>query len=168
MINSPYTIPYTIYIYSIPIPHPESSLYSTILLEQTYLATSSTRQQYATDNTLDQCKSFALRQRVCKFLVYSVNTRPTCETTILTTTNKEIPKICEFATFSAHINTFQRIETNKWIFILQHKTPYALECDGETTHGDILRHRNHLLKRRMYILHGLTNTDGRRRENIQH
>ncbi|KAI5636942.1 baculovirus F protein domain-containing protein [Phthorimaea operculella] len=88
-------------------------------------------------NTLEDCKSFAPNKRVCKLPVYNVNTRPTCETSILTSTSTTVPEICEVVTFSANINTFQALQTNRWIYIVRHKTSYTLECDSTTTHGDI-------------------------------
>lgn len=125
-------------LYSIPIKHPDSSLYSTILPELTYLATSTTRQNYVIANSLENCKAFAPDTRVCKDLpVYNINTRPTCEMEILVTTDKEVPKICEVTTFAAHINTFQPLENNKWIFILRHKTSYVLECGDKVTNDEV-------------------------------
>ncbi|XP_028158549.1 uncharacterized protein LOC114351503 [Ostrinia furnacalis] len=134
VINDKFTL---YHLYSIPISHPDSSLYSTILPERTYIATSTTRQQYAITNSLADCKTFTSNTKVCKFIVYNVNARPTCEMSILSSTSRNVPDICEVATFSAYINTFQEIKSNKWIFILQHKTPYALECGDKTTHSEI-------------------------------
>ncbi|XP_052749102.1 uncharacterized protein LOC128200683 [Galleria mellonella] len=130
---------FTLYhIYSIPILHPSSTLYSTILPEQTFLAMNSNRQQYVTMNDLGKCKNFVTETKVCNDLpVYNVNTRPTCETAILTTTRQDVPEICQVTTFSANINTLQPIRNNKWIYILQHTTPYTLECKDETNHGEI-------------------------------
>lgn len=130
---------FTLYhIYSIPIRHYDSSLYSTILPEQPFLATSSTRQQYATLESLKNCKTFAEKKMVCKNLpIYNQNTRPICEMSILLSTDSELPKICEKTTFSAQINTFQAIDDNKWIYILHHKTTGVLQCIDKSTHYEL-------------------------------
>lgn len=96
------------HLYSIPIRHPDSHIFSTILPEHTYLATSSTRQQYVTFNTYERCKTFAPGKTVCKDLPdYNYNTRPTCKMAILLSTERGLPSICETTTFSATINTLQ-------------------------------------------------------------
>lgn len=124
---------FTLYhIYSIPIPHPNTVLYSTILPEQPYLATSSTRQQYITMESMTRCKIVAPRRWICNLPVYNYQTRPICEMAIMLHTTKELPSTCETTTFTAQINIFQPIETNKWIFLLQNETASALQC-GETT-----------------------------------
>ena len=126
------------HLYSIPIQHPDSSIYSAILPEQTYMATSTTLQQYVTFNSLQDCKTYAPGKRVCgKLPVYNYNTRPTCEMAILLSSNKELPSICEITTFAAHINTFQHLQNNKWIYILKHKTPCVLQCKNGTTHQEL-------------------------------
>ncbi|KAG7302377.1 hypothetical protein JYU34_013886 [Plutella xylostella] len=126
------------HLYSIPIKHPNTSLYSTILPEQTYLATSSTQQQYVTINSLDQCKLYAPGKRVCNRVpVYNYNTRPICEMAILLSYTHNLPNICEVTTFSASINTFQRISANKWIYILNRKTPCVLQCGDQTSHHEL-------------------------------
>lgn len=130
---------FTIYhLYSIPIRQPNSTMYSTILPEQTYLATNPTRQQYVSINTLNSCKTYAPEKIVCESLpVYNYNTRPICEMAVLMSKTKEIPTNCVKTTFAAHINTFQAIEANKWIFILRFPTPCVLQCGDKTTHHEI-------------------------------
>ncbi|CAK1585598.1 unnamed protein product [Parnassius mnemosyne] len=81
---------------------------------------------------------FATESKVRKdLLIYHINTRPICEVVILTVTIQQIPEVCDVTTFFAHINTFQALRNNKWIYILQRKTPYSLECESKTTHGKI-------------------------------
>ncbi|CAK1595012.1 unnamed protein product [Parnassius mnemosyne] len=117
---------------------PDSSLYSTILREQTYLAMSTTRQQYVFMSSLDKCKDFATESKVCNdLLIYNINTRHICEVVLLITTSQQVPEVCDVTTFSAHINTFQALRNNNWIYILQRKTPYALECGSKMTNGEI-------------------------------
>lgn len=126
---------FTLYhLYSIPIIHPNSTLYSTILPEQTYLAASPTRQQYVSTSSIDDCKPYAPSSWVCNLPVYNYNTRPICEMAILLHTYKQLPSTCEPATFSAHINMFQPVSTNKWVYILQNETACVLQCEGNTKH----------------------------------
>lgn len=125
-------------IYPIPIQQDKSYLYSTILPEHSYLATSTTRQQYIVTDSIENCKTFGPNKRVCKELpVYNYNTRPTCEMAVLLDSGKDVPSSCEITSFSAHINTFQPIKNNRWIFILQHKTSCVLQCGDSTTHHEL-------------------------------
>lgn len=126
------------HMYSIPIKHNNSSYYSTLFPEHTYLATSTTRQRYVTTNLLENCKTFAAKTRVCKNLpIYNYNSRPICEIAILQSSSKELPSNCELTTFSAHVDTFQPIGSNQWIFILRFKTPSIVECGNQIEHQEI-------------------------------
>lgn len=126
------------HIYPIPIKQHDPKLYSTILPEHTYLATSTTRQHYVITDSVEKCKTFGPSKKICKELpIYNYNTRPTCEMAILLNNDKEVPSSCEITSFSAYINTFQPIKNNRWIFILQHKTPCVLQCGDTSTHHDL-------------------------------
>lgn len=130
---------FTLYrVYTVPIRHPNSLTYSTILPEQTYVATSPTRQEYTTTSSLNDCKIFTTETRVCKNLpVYNTNARPICEMAIILSTEEKLPKICEITTFSAQINTFQALRNNKWLFILHEKTTVTEECKDNIKHKEI-------------------------------
>lgn len=126
------------HIYSIPIRQPDTLLYSTILPEHTYLATSTTRQQYVSTSSVDECITFGPKKRVCKDVpIYNYNSRPTCEMAVILDSTKEVPSSCEVSTFAANINTFQPLKDNKWIFILQRKTPCVLQCGETSTHHNL-------------------------------
>ncbi|CAH0719334.1 unnamed protein product, partial [Brenthis ino] len=126
------------HMYSIPIKHYNSSYYSTLFPEHTYLATSTTLQRYVTTSILESCKMFTTKTRVCKDLpVYNYNARPICEIAILQSSSKEPPSNCELTTFSAHVDTFQSIGNNQWIFLLRFKTPSIVECGNQIEHQEI-------------------------------
>lgn len=131
---------FTLYnLYPIPINHPNSSLYSTIFPEQSYLATTNTLQQYALIGALDKCKIIATERRVCPEMpVYNHNTRPICELSIQLTPDKDLPTICQAITFNAALNTFQPLKNNKWIFLMKRHTTGLLECGNKTSHHDIV------------------------------
>lgn len=129
----------TYHIYSILIPHSQSSLVSTLFPEQAYLAIDSNHQLYASFNSMEQCKEYAPNERVCNNMpIYNVNSRPICETAILIATSTEIPEQCEISNFAAHVNTFLPLKNNKWIYMLRHETPCILECGEKSTSHNLI------------------------------
>lgn len=132
--------PLTLYhIYSIPIQHPDSSLFSTILPEHIYLATNPSGQQYISTSSLDSCKTYATGKKICRNLaIYDVDTRPTCEIKMLFSTTSVLPEICTTSTFPAQINTFQSLNNNNWLYILSKPTPCVLQCYNEASHHNLL------------------------------
>ncbi|XP_013134257.1 PREDICTED: uncharacterized protein LOC106100064 [Papilio polytes] len=123
------------HIYSTPIQHPNSSLYTTILPEHKFLATNPSGQTYISTSSLDNCKTFTEKRIVCNdLIVYDADTRPICELQALFTISKKIPSTCTSSTFVAQINTFQSLNDNRWLFILTNSTPCVLQCDNEVSH----------------------------------
>lgn len=130
---------FTLYhLYSIPIRHLNSTYYTTILPEHSYLATNPNGQQYISTSSLDDCTTYATRKKVCTGLtVYDSTARPTCETQILSSISTSIPKICTATTFPAVINTFQPLTGNTWLYILSNEVQSVLQCDNEVSHHRI-------------------------------
>lgn len=128
------------HIYSIPIQHPNSSLYTTILPKHKYLATNPSGEHYVSTSSLDNCKTYAERRSVCRdIIVYNSDTRPVCELQILLSVSNDIPTICTTTTFAAQINTFQRLENNRWLYILSNATQCILQCNNQVSHHNIYR-----------------------------
>lgn len=126
------------HIYSIPIQHPNSSLHTTILPEHKYLATSPSGEHYISTSSLDNCKIYAEKRRVCSDLVvYDADTRPICELQVLFSAFNKIPSTCTTSTFAAIINTFQPLADNRWIYILTNVTQCILQCDNQVSHHNI-------------------------------
>ncbi|CAH0730961.1 unnamed protein product, partial [Brenthis ino] len=91
-----------------------------------------------TTSLLECSKMFTTKTRVCKDLpVYNYNARPICEIAILQLSSKEPPSNCELSTFSTHVDTFQSIGNNQWIFLLRFKTPSVVECGNKIVHQEI-------------------------------
>lgn len=128
--------PLTLYhIYSVPIQHPNSSYHTTILPEHTYLATNPNGQQYISTSSLENCRIYTSKQRVCtNLIVYDSTTRPICEMQILFSISTSIPNICTTTTFAADINTFQSLSNNQWLYILTNETQCVLQCEKEVSH----------------------------------
>lgn len=131
--------PLTLYhIYSIPMKHPNSSYYSTILPEHTYLATNPSGEQYVSTSSMENCKTYATGRRVCTdLIVYDADTRPICEIQILLSTIPKLPKICTTSTFPAEINTFQSLSNNHWLYILSQQTQCVLHCENQVSHHNL-------------------------------
>lgn len=126
------------HIYSIPIKHPNSSLYTTILPEHKFLATNPSGELYISTSSLDNCKVFAEKRSVCNdFVIYDSDTRPICELQVLFSVSKTIPSTCIMSTFAAQINTFQPLNDNRWLYILTNSTPCILQCENEVSHHNI-------------------------------
>ncbi|XP_013165990.1 PREDICTED: uncharacterized protein LOC106116643 [Papilio xuthus] len=126
------------HIYSTPIQHPNSSLYTTILPEHKFLATNPSGELYISTSSLDHCKTFAEKKSVCNDLItYDADTRPICELQVLFGASKKIPSTCTSSTFAAQINTFQSLDDNRWLYILTNLTPCVLQCDDEISHHQI-------------------------------
>lgn len=131
VMNDPLTLYHT---YSIPIQHPNSSYYSTIIPEHIYLATNPSGQYYVSTSSLDNCITFAMRNRVCKDLVvYDSAERPICELQLLLSKKTTIPETCTATTFPAEIQTFQPLHHNRWLYILTTETSCVLHCDNEVS-----------------------------------
>lgn len=128
--------PFTLYhIFSIPIQHHNSSLYTTILPEHKYLATNPNGQEYISTSSLKNCKKYTTGRSICTdFVVYESATRPICEQQILFSVSKSIPKTCTVSTFAAIINTFQALDNNRWLYIITNETQSVLQCNSNVTH----------------------------------
>lgn len=122
------------HIYSVPIRHPNSSIYTTLIPEHPYLAMSTTRQNYASLNSIENCKPFAPKKTVCHdIVIYNYNTRPSCEVAVLLSTVPQLPSSCKPVTFLAQITTFQPLKNNRWLYVLQHDTSCVLQCGQKST-----------------------------------
>lgn len=83
-------------------------------------------------SSLDTCKTFATRRSVCKNLVvYDSEARPTCEIQILFSNSKQIPETCTTPTFPAEVQTFQTLDFNKWLYVLDRQISSILQCHNE-------------------------------------
>lgn len=112
--------------------HPNSSFHSTILPEHVYLATNPGGQHYVSTSSLDTCKTFATRRSVCRNLVvYDSEARPTCEIQILFSNSKQIPETCTTSTFPAEVQTFQTLDFNKWLYVLDRQISCILQCHNQ-------------------------------------
>ncbi|CAH0697008.1 unnamed protein product [Spodoptera exigua] len=109
-----------------------------IYLGHKYLATNPSGEHYVSTSSLDNCKTYAERRSVCRdIIVYNSDTRPVCELQILLSVSNDIPTICTTTTFAAHINTFQRLENNRWLYILSNATQCILQCNNQVSHHNI-------------------------------
>uniref|UniRef100_A0A6V7JSB9 Uncharacterized protein n=1 Tax=Bracon brevicornis TaxID=1563983 RepID=A0A6V7JSB9_9HYME len=119
-------------LYPLPIQKDNSSYFSYIEPKKPYLLLSITKTQYATFSTLLNCHEYQPERYICSDLhTMKTTDQPSCEVLLMSPHISHIPEDCDIKTIKAIIETWQDININQWIYVLQRPTTMTLICHEE-------------------------------------
>lgn len=126
---------------SVPIPHdidkPHS--YAMIVPHCNHIAISRDKLTYVCFSELSMCTKTINQVYICNNLdIYSVQDVPTCETEMLCKIIDKLPQLCETRLIHGHIDTWQELKDNKWLFVKSEPTKLTIECDSHITEHKLL------------------------------
>lgn len=128
-----YHIDYDLYkVIPVPITHNVTSPNSYALIVPTinYVALSKDKSTYCTLDDLNSCKTLYNGYIACNTLnILSVNSNPICEIEFMTKIIKALPSQCNTKFIYGHIDIWQNLGHNNWIFVQTRPTKLTLECD---------------------------------------
>lgn len=125
----------------IPVPHNVTTYksYALILPTTPYVALNQDKSKYIILNDFDECKTFESEMYLCKLLdELSVQNYPICETEIMTKVLTSLPKQCKTNFLYGHVDVWQSLGNNQWIFTQSEPTKLNIECDNEISEHTIL------------------------------
>lgn len=121
------------YLYNlIPLPtyHSSTRNFVFILPIIRYLAISDSKTLYTTFKDLNNCKSLNSDTLICENIepIYSLNSRPICETLLLNTINS-IPDSCDTRIIPGTFEIWHKLQNkNHWIYVLPKPTDITVNC----------------------------------------
>lgn len=125
----------------IPVPHNVTTYksYALIIPTTSYVALNEDKSKYLTLGDISKCKNVNPDVFVCKELnEFNVQDYPICETEMLTTVLTKLPKECKTNFLYGHVNIWQSLDNNRWIFTHSEPTKLSVECKNQITEYTIL------------------------------
>lgn len=123
---------------NIPIPVPldvrEPKSYSLVIPTNRYIAISDDRRLYCSLEDTNVCKIIMNNYYICNpsINMYSTETSPNCESDIISKLLDSLPKNCESKFLHGHINIWQKLNGNKWIYVQSENTRISIDCFNST------------------------------------
>lgn len=115
-------------LFSLPIPK-DSSTYAFIEPMHPYVAISGNKMQYVQLKDFQQCQPLAGDDMICEVhLIYSTLEKPSCETSLLTSTSTRIPGNCKTHMVKGTIEIWHPLRHNQWIFVLSDPDRITIDC----------------------------------------
>lgn len=128
---------------SIPVPiphdveHPNS--YAMIIPRCNHIAVSRDKLTYVCLTDLSTCSEITNSIYICNNVdTYSVQDAPICETELLCKIVNTLPQQCDTRIIHGHIDTWQELVGNKWLFVKSVPTKLTLECDSQVSEYKLL------------------------------
>lgn len=115
-----------------PVPHDidDPTSYSTIIPSSKYVGISSDKTTYSKIDDVQTCKVINSNTYLCDTsIMYSSAATPTCETEIISNTLTSIPNTCETKLFHGHVQIWQSLRNNKWLFVISEKSKLSIELN---------------------------------------
>lgn len=107
----------------------ENRTYTTIIPSTKYIGITRDRSLYCRLDTLNSCKKVYDMFYVCEFInVYSTSANAICESEIISKSLNSVPKQCEINFFHGDIDIWQRLNNNKWIYVVSEKSKLSVTC----------------------------------------
>lgn len=125
----------------VPVPHNVTfyKSYALIIPTTPYVALNQDKSKYVTLNDLNNCKIIGKENYICKQVdEFSVQNYPTCETEVMTKVLMSLPKQCKTNFLYGHIDVWQSLENNRWIFTHSEPSKLSVECGNEILEYTIL------------------------------
>lgn len=118
----------------LPTPHDENqpSTFALIHPTKSYLAVTDDRLSYSSFDNMRDCHSINNLYSICPYIsTYSTIYNPICETKLLTDVNLKLPAECNYKLIYGHIDIWQNVNNNKWIYVQSEPTKLTVKCDDE-------------------------------------
>lgn len=107
----------------------ENKTYSTIIPSTKYIGITRDRALYCKLSSLHSCKIIYDMFYVCELLnVYSTSANAICESEIISKALNSVPKQCEINFFQGDIEIWERLNNNKWIYVISEKSKLSITC----------------------------------------
>lgn len=108
----------------------KNKTYTTIIPSTKYIGITRDRSLYCKLDNLDNCKTLYDMFFICNLLnVYSSSVNPICESEIISKSLNSVPNLCEIKFFQGHVEIWQRLNNNKWIYIISEKSKLSISCE---------------------------------------
>lgn len=118
----------------VPVPHNVtfSKSYALVIPTSPYVALNQDKSKYITLNDLNNCKVIDHEVYICKQTdEFSTQNYPICETEIITKILISLPKQCKTKFLYGHVDIWQSLGNNKWVFTQSEPTKLSIECNNE-------------------------------------
>ncbi|XP_026325845.1 uncharacterized protein LOC113234653 [Hyposmocoma kahamanoa] len=97
-----------------------------------YLAITNDRMFYSLIESVEKCKVVSNQCYVCELTsVFSTIANPTCETVLITEVVNKLPSLCQVRLVQGHIDVFQKLTNNRWIFVQSEPGKGHFSCENE-------------------------------------
>ncbi|KOB64113.1 fusion protein, partial [Operophtera brumata] len=119
--------------HNIALPTPynvkEPNKFSLIIPSSKYIAMTKDKSHYCNLDDLSNCKTVKPGNFICDITsVYVADSKPTCESELLTKVISEIPKQCETKFIFGELDIWKPLINNKWIFIQSKPNKISIDC----------------------------------------
>lgn len=105
--------------------------YTTIIPSTKYIGISKDKSVYCTAEDLTNCKIVNDDHYLCNIpITHSTAANPSCETEIISKVLTSVPEICKTSFFHGHVNIWQPLRNNKWLYVMTEKSRLNIECNS--------------------------------------
>lgn len=144
IIEIPITLPaiFNVYkTYPLPVLMSKSrTSYTYVEPSSPIILISTNKMQYIQLNNLDGCSKITDDDFICEsHLIYSTLEKPSCETTLLTSTSTTISKICRTAVLFGTLHIWHPLKFNQWIFVTSEEDRLTVICKHSSVKDDKIR-----------------------------
>lgn len=122
----------------LPIPHDsvKPNTYSLIIPSSTFIAMTKDKTRYCMLNKLDKCESANPECYICDVpSVLSSTENPTCESELITRVVRSLPVQCETKTIFGHVNIWNAMRHNKWIYVQSEALKLTIDCEDSKVYN---------------------------------
>ncbi|XP_025831978.1 uncharacterized protein LOC112904924 [Agrilus planipennis] len=139
---------YTLYnLIPLPVRKDNSSIYSYIDPSFPYLLLSTSKTDYCRFKNLTSCKKLAEEEYLCsQMVVHLTSQRPVCETLLRVTPSSTVPEDCPTKVVKAHLELWQPLSSNSWLFIMTEPTMASISCEQNSNIIDVQLNNIGILK----------------------
>lgn len=107
----------------------EPSKFSLIIPGTKYIAMTKDKSQYCNLNDLGVCDLVIPGNYICDVTnVFTSDVKPSCESELLTKVKSGIPEQCETKFIFGHLDIWNYLSNNKWIFVQTEPTKLSIDC----------------------------------------
>lgn len=126
-----YPLEFNLY-HVLPLPTPiNNNSYAMIIPNTVYIGFSKDRTKYCHFESFDKCKSIGQNYICDHIYTLSSATHPTCESEIITKHLTKLPDECQIKAITGNIEMWQKLQENKWIFVMSKNSKFTLDCLDE-------------------------------------
>lgn len=115
----------------LPVPYNVSkpNSFSVIIPGTKYIAMTKDKSHYCNLNDLGVCDLVVPANYICDVTnVYTSDVKPSCESELLTKVISGIPEQCEIKFIFGHLDIWNYLSNNKWIFVQSETSKLSIDC----------------------------------------